>query len=588
MVAAMLTTVLAMAVNARQATAGQYHVYGCRTPDERPAPIDGWTGTTVPASSATVVAEDTCAGGGALMARLADGVKHEVGTSATWSFATPPGENIAAATLWRAGEANGGSIANAYYEFWLAGPNNVDRPPNVFDECVSGFSCPLGGIGSATETRSSQNMVVVPGSNLSTNLYVNASCGGEAKARCPEGKGDPNGYSAAVYLYAADVVLEDASPPTVVPGSVTGELASASTVAGKASLIFSAEDAGAGVYEATVSLDGTPVGSTALDANGGRCAEVGGPTDGLPGFLYRQPCASLATGDVQLDTTTLTDGIHRLTIAVQDAAGNSTVVVDRQVDVANARSTSGSTGGSVGGGTGSSGSPDGGASAQQGATSGAPNGSPATAGALLAATWASNGRSWLVGRWGHVQSLVGRLTTATGAPIAGALLEVVATPASQGAKAKLVGSPRTDAAGRFELRLAREVGSERIAVSYRAHLGDLTPAVVRVLSLTVPASLALKVGPRVSHAGGTIRFAGVLHGGPMPAGGKQVVLQARSPGQPWRTFQVLSTGRHGRYRANYRFRLPGPIVYRFRVICPHEADFPFVRGMSNVVKVRER
>ena len=40
--------------------------------------------------------------------------------------------------------------------------------------------------------------------------------------------------------------------------------------------------------------------------------------------------------------------------------------------------------------------------------------------------------------------------------------------------------------------------------------------------------------------------------------------------------------------ASYRFKFAGPIVYRFRVYVPHEADFPFLAGTSNVVGVYER
>jgi hypothetical protein len=87
---------------------------------------------------------------------------------------------------------------------------------------------------------------------------------------------------------------------------------------------------------------------------------------------------------------------------------------------------------------------------------------------------------------------------------------------------------------------------------------------------------------------GTIVFTGALHGSPLPRGGKQLVLEARAPGTPWRQFRVLSTLPHGRYHATYRFRLPGPITYEFRASSPHEADFPYGAGTSRVVRVRER
>lgn len=601
-----------LAATGQVARAGQYHVYSCRTPDGKAAPTDGWTASTSPAS-ATVVATDTCASGGALMAGLADGVEHEVGTMATWMFAVPASESIVGAAFWRAGNADGGSVANAYYEFWLAGPEDLDHPPYIFDECVASFSCPLGGVGDYQEVRSPKNFVTVPGENLGSNIYANTSCSGQTGFKCPEGRKDTNGYAAVVYLYAADVILEQAAQPSVTPGSVGGELATASKVSGTVSTTFEASDPGSGVYKAVVEVDEAPVGAIVLDSNGGRCADVGQASDGLPAFLYLKPCAPTVSADVPLDTASLADGLHRVVVRVTDAAGNSTVVIDRKLEVANAPASSG--GSSSGGGSGSSsagsssstattsagaGAPSAqplagttlagalGAASTSGASTGPANGSPATYQALLRVRWRSTAKSTLSSRWGRVQTIVGRLTTASGAPIAGASLEARATPAAQGATASAAGTVRTRADGSFGVRLSPHASSERVTVAYRAHLGDLVPAAVRSLSLRVPASLALRVTPGVSRVGGTIRFAGALRGGQIPTGGKQIVLQAHAPGSAWRTFQALSTDRRGRYRASYRFRLAGPIVYRFRVVSRQEADFPFATGASNVVSVWER
>jgi hypothetical protein len=88
--------------------------------------------------------------------------------------------------------------------------------------------------------------------------------------------------------------------------------------------------------------------------------------------------------------------------------------------------------------------------------------------------------------------------------------------------------------------------------------------------------------------GRRIFFRGRLLGGPIPAGGKQLVLEARSPGSPWLEFDVIRTDARGRYRASYRFKFPGPADYRFRVLSEPESDYPFAAGSSNVVRVYER
>lgn len=581
LVAVAIASVVAIAVTAQRAVAGEYHVYSCRTPGGQPAPVDGWSKSTVPASTASVVAEDTCASGGALVAGLRNTVPHEVGTSSSWTWSMPKTEAIIpkGITVWRAGDTEGGAAKNATYQFVVAGPTQFES--FIQGECLYVSGCVT--VGEPGVPLSTTNFLGVPKSNVGAHLYLTAACGGLPGYMCPEGKGDPNGYSAVIYLYAADMVLEDSAPPTIV-GTVTGELASASVLSGKPSLLFTAEDSGSGVYRATVFADGNVVGQTQLDGNGGRCAGVGMAPDGLPGFLYLQPCTQSAGGDVQLDTTALSNGSHRISVSVEDAAGNPTRVIDREVDVANAIQGAAGSGGT----TASSGSEIAGAASAVGAGVGAANGSPASAPALLEAHWLHGGQSGFMGRWGRSATIVGRLTTVAGAPIAGATLQATALASSQGARAKPIGAPRTDADGRFALRLSSRSSSERIALLYIAHVGDPVPAADSALDLTVPASLALRVTPRVSKVGGTIAFKGVVHGAPVPAGGKQLVLQARAPGSPWRTFELLSTDGRGRFHARYRFRLPGPIVYRFRALSPRQADFPFAAGSSNVVSVRER
>jgi hypothetical protein len=104
----------------------------------------------------------------------------------------------------------------------------------------------------------------------------------------------------------------------------------------------------------------------------------------------------------------------------------------------------------------------------------------------------------------------------------------------------------------------------------------------------VPAALRLHVSPRTARSEGTIGFAGQLLGAPIPPGGKQLVLEARSPGGHWIEFHVIRTGARGHLRYTYRFRLAGPAHYQFRAISEPEADFPFAAGSSNVVGVFER
>src|SRR6202043_398976 len=132
---------------------------------------------------------------------------------------------------------------------------------------------------------------------------------------------------------AADFTLEQTSGPTA--GNVGGDLASASAVNGTSDVTFSASDPGSGVYEAVLSIDGHVLQNTVLNENGGRCKNVGQTTDGLPAFLYVQPCPASVSAAVGFDTTKVSDGAHHLVVSVIDAAGNAAPVLDRTITVAN-------------------------------------------------------------------------------------------------------------------------------------------------------------------------------------------------------------------------------------------------------------
>src|SRR5438552_3223801 len=308
LIAVLALTAAALAAAAPVARAGQYHVYGCRTPAGQPAPADGWSGSVAPGGAFDQYTKNTCAQGGALIAALGDQTVHGAYIDkATWAFAAPAGESIAAATLFRAGDNAGGGNPSFTYETWLSGTSES----GIFDQCIFVLGCP--GSGNTAQPLSSENRVLVPAANLGSHLYASAACAGFAGAECAAGSGDASGYAAAVYMYASDVTLEQGTGPSA--GGVGGELASAPSVRGSSDLTFTASDPGSGVYAAVVSVDGQGVERPVLNDNGGRCRDVGAG-DGRPAFLSVQPCPGTVSADVALDTARLTDGVHHLVVSV--------------------------------------------------------------------------------------------------------------------------------------------------------------------------------------------------------------------------------------------------------------------------------
>jgi len=214
------------------------------------------------------------------------------------------------------------------------------------------------------------------------------------------------------------------------------------------------------------------------------------------------------------------------------------------------------------------------------------NGTNASDQAKLTARWLSTAKATRTSRYGAADRITGRLTSTGGQTISGALLDVSETPVGEGAGTVSLAGVRTGPTGAWALTLPRGISSSTLRFAYRSHLNDTIPVATAALTLRVHAGLALGIAPHVTSVGRRIVFTGVLHGTPIPPG-KQLVIEASS-GEEWIQFDTISAGAKGHYRASYRFKFPGPVTYRFRVLSPYEADFPFLDGTSNVVDVHER
>lgn len=468
-----------------------------------------------------------------------------------WAFTVPAFARLGSANLWRAGYVHGRQTEEeAFYDFVLRGASEI-----AFDQCLYTQAC--GSRGTLNDPLASVNRVQVPAGDLGATLNVSAACAPALPTQeCGKGFGDANHYAAVVYLYAADLTLEQTAGPSA--SGVGGELASAPTVGGTSDVTFSASDPGSGVYEALFSVDGQVVQSTVVNENGGRCRNVGQTTDGNPAFLYLQPCPASLSADVGLDTTRIANGAHHLIVSVIDAAGNSAPVLDRTINVYNPPVPG---------------------------TPGPANGTNASSHATLAVRWKSTPRKNLHSPYGRLHVITGRLTTTGGAPIVGAQIDV--TRSSPATKRIAIRSPRTDTSGRFVLDLPRNISSATLGVAYRAHIGDSVPAATGTLKLEVGAGISLRITPHTASVGSSIFFHGRLLGGPVPAEGKQLVLEARSPGSPWIEFEVVRTNARGRFHATYRFKFPGPATYEFRARSEPESDYPFAAGASSSVAIRE-
>jgi len=559
------------------AAAGSYHDFLCRIPygphAGSPAPTDGVTYAT---GGSYVYAETGCEGGGSLYAQMLGDVTHSFGTFAADTFEAPAGLTIAGFTIWRY-EADGPD-----QPFGAPASNLLYRPgpPSVQGLCAQSLEEPCSYRGTQADPLAPENEVSVgsPGNTSLSGVTIiqwSAACGGGEHGTCPE---SGTHYSSQYEVYAADIDLDDETPPTF--SGVGGPLVSGAMLSGTQAVSFNAADGQSGVYGGSLVVDGTTRVSQILDTNGGACESLNLTKDGQRSFDHAKPCKSSLNAGLSLNTGLLAPGQHSLELIVEDAAGNQTIAYNGTITVAGSSQGAGGAGAGAGAGVAiGPGSPA--------AERGAPNGANASDQAKLTARWTSTTKATRTSGYGLTDRVSGRLTTTAGEPISGALLDVSATAADQGAKAASLASVRTGPTGAWTLTLPKGISSSALRFAYRSHVDDTIPVATATLTLRVHAGVGLRITPRTTSVGHTISFSGTLHGAPIPPGGKQLVLEASS-GREWLEFRTITTDAKGRFHASYRFKFPGPIVYRFRVLSAHEAAFPFLAGSSNVVDVHER
>jgi hypothetical protein len=323
-----------------------------------------------------------------------------------------------------------------------------------------------------------------------------------------------------------------ASPPSgtlLEPGRV---------LAGRIGASLPLRDEGGGLRAVRLEVDGAVAGSWAVDGNAGRCAEP---------YVYTVPCKLAATALVDWDSNSVPDGDHQARLVVSDAAGNELFHGPFAIRVRNT-----------------------------------PTSCCDRAPGLRVTARFKRGRRHATIRRGRRIRITGRVT-ASGAPVAGATVYLVRRVQRGGATAGASGSAAaTRANGRFTLRVPAGP-SRTLWLGVRASGAATRFTCSRRLQLRVRAQVSLRADPRRLGGAGTVRFAGRVRGGRIPARGKIVVLQAREAGK-WRTFTATRSDRRGRFHVRYRFRgTPGSYPIRARV--PEEAAYPFAPGTSRPVAV---
>jgi len=534
-----------LALGTSAADAATYHSFLCRVPygpaAGAVAPTDGMTYGT---NGSYVTAGQNCAPGGTIYAVMDGGTTHPFGHTAFAKFSAPSGLTVAGFSVWRYTAVGpvqtfGAPVTNLSYTGAIS----------VEGLCAQSLGCTS--LGTTAQPLAPQNLVSVPNLSGVTSVTWDATCGGGEGGTCPAS--GPGTFSAAYSVFAADMLLNDPTPPAV--RDVGGPLLGAGTLSGAQSVSFNATDSGSGIHKGLLVVDGAVVSETVLDANGGACRDLGVAPDGRPSFVNTQPCPTSLSGLLTLNTDALSPGAHALTVRVSDAAGNQHVAATSTISVV----------GSLPPGT--------------------PNGTSASRAAKLSARFASNGKRTRRLGTRTRPTITGQLADAAGKPIVAAAVQVLVRQRRAGARSTQVATPLTGNDGRFRVQLPPGP-SRTITVRYTAFSGDAKPAASLKLNALVRAQLSASMSPRSVSLRQLTRMTGRLSH--LRRGGVEVAIQSRD-GRVWKTIHTTKTSRDGRFRWSYRFRNPisrhRTYFFRARVSSP---IYPFAPGNSRAMAIRVR
>lgn len=151
----------------------------------------------------------------------------------------------------------------------------------------------------------------LPGSTQSSNSDFSIGLDGASTvswgAVCNGSAGCPAGDT-HYHLSDVSIGLRDSQVPVL--SNISGSLRNEASRIRTRTLTFAASDAGGGVFRQRLIIDGTARNAETVDANSGACGQP---------FSRPVPCKTQTTGTVSLDTATLADGEHELSLDVRDA-----------------------------------------------------------------------------------------------------------------------------------------------------------------------------------------------------------------------------------------------------------------------------
>ncbi|MGE5407094.1 MAG: hypothetical protein ACM3NV_00625 [Syntrophothermus sp.] len=190
--------------------------------------------------------------------------------------------------------------------------------------------------------------------------------------------------------------------------------------------------------------------------------------------------------------------------------------------------------------------------------------------------------------YGRGVPLAGRLTTATGVPVAGEPVEVTEVFDSGAEPSWRTTTVETGADGSFAARLAPGP-SRRVAVAF-AGTRTLAAGRGRDLRVGVRAAVSLRASTPMARVGGApVVFGGRVggKGAAVPPTGLAVELEFRVAGLPWSEFRTVQTDAAGAFRLAYAFSDDDSrgVRFQFRAHVRPQPGLPYDEASSPPVAV---
>ena len=569
--AAALSPTLLTAAFAPEAEGATYAVWACANGSGLPLSAGSW----VRSADATLTdLQTTCgepaAAVGALLARARAASADPPGGGG-WVVAAPQGTRITALDVWWSWQSVTGGAIRVY-----AMGNTFLDPTGATD--------PFDGKGRCCSDSAFVNMKAGAFGGLTVSnpsiAFGRANHQSFPRLRALDGRGVPilglaamcvtgctSGNPVAQFqAYRVRTTLEDASPPT---GTANG-LRDGLRIGSATSVDATASDAGGGIRELTVRIDGTPVHRI---SGGDGCSDVDQSNADPLEYNLMKPCPSTLTGPLTLSAAQLPDNEpHVATVVATDAAGQNTILSSGRVALEAPRGFYDPKNGFY--------NPDLSVIGDR-----KTNGSRAEPGARLTLAFV-RGRRTVRGqtvRYSTRPRIRGRLRTASKKPIAGARVWLASR--MSGSQWQLARKPLiTSRAGVASARLPSRTPSRHVRLVYFPYADRNDEARSPSRTLRVRATTTIQSDQGGYRNGDTLTFTGQVLKQRL-IDNKSVYLQAMVRGK-WRTFATTQADSTGRWRMTHRFEATRrPTRYTFRAVIPAQTGYDWATGYSRSVRV---